>query len=234
MPLFPTDQWLEAYGNRLDESDALDDLALSWGREFDGNVLYVIEENPLDETLIDDLPEEALEGLPENVRTGIGDVTLANAPETFGESVRPTLPDTTRDLLEQVETDVVDGTIYAYISLDGGDCTDVDLLGGPDERPTDFVLRGPYTTWRRIVDGRPPMSAVINGNLTVQGDLLQQMRYSPLLNLLGEIAAEVETTHLFEGEPLSLGEQLLDQPVEQSAAIQRTAHQQVSRMFDSL
>jgi putative sterol carrier protein len=233
MPLFPTDRWLEAYGNRLDESETLDDLALSWGPEFDGNVLYVIEENPLEETVIGDLPEEALEGIPENVRAGIGDVTLADAPETFGESVRPTLPDTTRELLEQVENDVVDGTIYAYISLDDGR-TEVDLLGGPDERPTDFVLRGPYTTWRRIVDGRPPMSAVLNGNMTVQGDLLQQVRYSPLLNLLGEVAAEVETTHLFEGEPLSLGEQLLDQPVEQSAAIQRTAHRQVSRMFDSL
>jgi putative sterol carrier protein len=233
MPLFPTDRWLEAYGNRLDESETLDDLALSWGPEFDGNVLYVIEENPLEETVIGDLPEEALEGIPENVRAGIRDVTLADAPETFGESVRPTLPDTTRELLEQVENDVVDGTIYAYISLDDGR-TEVDLLGGPDERPTDFVLRGPYTTWRRIVDGRPPMSAVLNGNMTVQGDLLQQVRYSPLLNLLGEVAAEVETTHLFEGEPLSLGEQLLDQPVEQSAAIQRTAHRQVSRMFDSL
>lgn len=234
MPLFPTHQWLEAYGKRLDGSDALDDLALSWGREFDGNILYVIEENPLDTTVIADLPEEALEGLPENVRAGIGDVTLADAPETFGESVRPTLPDTTRDLLEQVENDVVDGTIYAYISLDGGDCPEVDLLGGPDERPTDFVLRGHYSTWRRIVDGRPPMSAVINGNLTVQGNLLQQMRYSALLNLLGEIAAEVETTHLFDGDSLSLGEQLFDQSVERSAAIQRTAHQQVSRMFDSL
>lgn len=234
MPLFPTRQWLTAYGQRLDESTVLDNLTRGWDSEFDGNVLYVIEDIPLEETRVTDLPEAVLNEIPEDVRTGVGDVPLSEAPETFGESIRPALPNTTADLLEQIENEIVDGTIYAYINLDDGGCAGVELLAGPDERPTDFVLRGPYSTWRGIVDGRPPTSAVLEGNLAIQGSLVRQVQYTPLFQLLGETAAEVPTVHLFEGDAISLGERIFDHSVEQSAFVQRTAQQPFSRMVDNL
>ena len=84
MAYFPTEQWLDAYGRVLDGSDALDDLSLGWGGEFDGDVLLVFEDLPLAETWLGDLSAEILEGLPESTRAGVGDVTLAEAPDTFG------------------------------------------------------------------------------------------------------------------------------------------------------
>jgi putative sterol carrier protein len=233
MPLFPTKQWLTAYGQRLDESDALDELARSWDRDFDGNILYVIEDIPLEETNIENLPDEVLDGIPENIRAGIGAVTLSDAPEAVGESIRPALPDTATDLLEQIENEIHDGTIYAYINLDDEGCTGVELLDGVDERPTDFVLRGPYSTWRAIVDGRSPVSAVLEGHLDIQSGLVRQVHYTPLFQFLGETAAGVETVHLFEGDAISLGEQIFDKSVEQSAFVQKSAQQQFTNMFDN-
>jgi hypothetical protein len=42
MSLYPTMEWVEEYGRRLDESTALDDVTAGWGVGFDGDVLLVI------------------------------------------------------------------------------------------------------------------------------------------------------------------------------------------------
>ena len=232
MSYFPTEQWLEEYGRALDGSDALDDLSPGWGRGFDGDILLVIEDLPLAETRLGDLPSEILEGLPESTRAGVADVTLAEAPETFGESIRETLPDVARDLLEQIESKVVDGDIHAYVGLEGGDCTGVEVLEDPGDRETGFAVRGRYDTWRRIVDGRPPAAAMLSGDLALEGNQLLQLRYSAMFQLLGELAASVETAHLFEGRGGSSADWMLDQAVRQPAILQRTAERQFSRTLD--
>ena len=232
MTYFPSEQWLDAYGRVLDESDALDDLGMGWGRGFDGDVRFVIADVPLAETRLSDLPPAILEDLPETVRESVDDVTLAEAPGMFGESLRATLPDDARDLLEQIEANVVDGDIHAYVGLDGGDCTGVEVLSDPDDRETGFVIRGDYDVWRQVVDGRPPASAILGGDLAVEGNQLYQLRYSAMFQLLGELAADVETTHLFEGRGGSSTDWMLDQAVRQPAVIQRTAERQVARTLN--
>lgn len=232
MSYFPSEQWLTAYGRTLDESDALDDLALGWGGRFDGDLLFVIEDLPLAETRLADLPAAVLEALPEGVRDGVGDVTLAEAPERFDESVRSTLPADAVDLLEQIETNVVDGNIYAYVGLSGGDCTGVEVLEDPGARETGFVIRGRYDVWRQIVDGRPPASAILSGDLAIEGNGFHQLRYSAMFQLLGELAADVETTHLFEGRRQSPADRVLDEAVRQPALVQRTAERQFARTLN--
>lgn len=232
MAYFPTEQWLEEYGRALDGSDALDDLARGWGGRFDGDVLLVIEDLPLEGTRLGDLPAEILEALPESTRDSVGDVTLADAPDMFGESIRATLPDVASDLLEQIEGNVVDGDIYAYVGLEGGDCTGVEVLEDPGARETGFVIRGQYDVWRQIVDGRPAASAMLGGDLVVEGNQFYQLRYSAMFQLLGELAAEVETAHLFEGRRGSSTDWVLDQAVRQPAVLQRTAERQFSRTLD--
>lgn len=229
MSYYPSEQWLDVYARKLDESDVLDDLARGWGEGFDGDVMFVIEQLPLSETRVGDLPDDLLADLPENVRGGIESVTLADAPEMFDETIRPTLPDHVESLLDQIEENVVDGNLYVHVGLEGGDCTGAELLGGPEERETGFTIRGKYDAWRQVVDGRPPASALISGDLTVEGPPLHQLRYSAMLQLLGEIAADVETTHLFGGRRRSSTDWVLDQAVRQPAVLQRTAERQLTR-----
>ncbi|WP_178916304.1 sterol carrier protein [Natronomonas gomsonensis] len=234
MTLYPTEQWLDEYGRLLDESDALDELAGNWGRGFNGDIMLVISELPLEETTLAELPEQALAGIPEDVREGIGDVTLADAPETFGEALRPSLPAQVQELLYQLEENVTDGTLYAYIGLEGGDCTGVEVVDSPEEHDVGFEVSAPYSTWRQIVDGRPVASALLTGDLDVTGNHVRQVRYSAMFQLLGHIAADVETTHLFEGDRSSPATALVDEAVRQPAFIQRTAERQVSRTLNLL
>jgi putative sterol carrier protein len=232
MPYYPTEQWLEAYGRVLDDSDALDDLAVGWGRGFDGDVRLVVEGLPLEETRLVDLPAELLEEVPERVLDGVDDVALADAPELFGESLRSTLPERAGDLLEQIETNVVDGDIHARIDLEGGACAGVEVLGAGADREAGFVVRGDYAVWRQVVDGRPPASALLSGDFVVEGPLLHRLRYSAMFQLLGELAADVETTHLFESEGGTPADWMLDQAVRQPAFLQRTLERNVSRTLN--
>lgn len=150
------------------------------GRAVRRGVLLVIGDLPLEGTRLGDLPAEILEALPESTRESVGDVTLADAPDVFGDSVRATLPDVARDLLEQIERNVVDGDIYAYVGLEGGDCTGVEVLDDPGAREMGFVIRGRYDVWRQIVDGRPAASAMLGGDLAVEGNQFYQLRYSAM------------------------------------------------------
>lgn len=233
MSLYPTEQWLEAYGRALDESMALDDLASGWGVGFDGDVLLVIDDVPLTETTLGDLPPEVLADLPESVRDGVSDVTLAEAPGRFDETIRPSLPAVVQDLLSQIESKVHDGTIYAYVGLEEGTCTGTEVLDEPGSRDVGYVVRGPYQTWRRIVDGRPVASAWLSGDLGIEGNKARLLRYGSVLQLLGDIAAEVETTHLFPGEVAHPGEVVLDEAVRQPVIFGRLAERQANIVTDA-
>ena len=229
MRLFPTEDWLDEYARRLDESAALDDLAAGWGADFNGDVLLVISELPLEETTLDDLPDVVLEGIPEPIQEGIGELTLADAPSAFGDSLRPSLPAQARELLYQLETNVTDETIYAYLGLEEGRCTGVETLSKPSDCDVGFVVEGTYRTWQQIVDGRPALSAMMTGDLRVEGNQFRQLQYSTMFQQLGEVAAGIETTHLFGTESRDPANVLFDEAVRQPAFIQRTAHQQLNR-----
>lgn len=198
MPLYPTEQWLAAYERRLNESEALSEAGAGWGVDFDGDVYFVITGVPIEETTLGDLPAEALEGLPEQLRGQLADVQLDRAAELVDDDVRGHMPARSSDLLRQVEEDVRDGTIHAYLALRDGGCDEVAVVADPDERDVGFVLRGDHGTWRGIVDGDvDPIAAVMSGDLEVEGDMQTILRYSDATVLLGEVAAGMETTHLF-------------------------------------
>lgn len=234
MVLFPTEQWLEQYGRRLDESDALGDVAPGWGVGFDGDIRLVIEEIPLSETTLEELPDEVLADLPEHIRAGVADVTLDEAPSQFDETIRPSLPERVRDLLRQIEENVVDGAIHAHIGLHEGSVTDVEVLGDPDERTAGVVLRGPLGTWQQILGGRPALSALLTRDLQVVGDRPRLLRYSAMFQLLGGIAAEVETTHLFETPRQPLTNTVVDVAAGPPAAIQQLAERRAVRTLQDL
>lgn len=230
MRYYPTEQWLTEYSRLLDESDALDRVGAGWGVGFDGDVLFVVEELPLGETTLADLPDPILEDVPEPVRAGIGDVSLADAPDYFDDSVRASLPDVAADLLDQLEANVVDGTLYTFVGLEEGRCTGVEIVDGSNARDVGFVIRGAYDTWRQIVDGRPAASAVLTGDLSVEGSWVRQVQYGAMLQLLGDVAADVETVHLFDGAAPSGDRALVDGAVRGPIKLQRVAQEQAARV----
>lgn len=226
---FPTEEWLTQYGRLLEESEAFSEFGAGWGRGFDGDVLYVVENLPLEATTLGDLSPGVLAGLPAHVHERVADVPLADAPETFAP-IREGLPASVAEKLDQLERYVTDGAVYARIGLEDGSCTGVEVLEDPDAADVGFVLRGDYATWRSIVDGRPSASAVLVGELSFDGSILRRMQYAPMFGLLGEIAAEVETTHLFAGE--AAGTPLLDTAMRGRNRVQRRTRRCVQRALD--
>ncbi len=234
MSLFPTKQWLDEYEALLNESNALDDVAAGWGVGFNGAILLAITDLPLDDTTVRELPESVLADVPEKICEGLTGLTYEDAPAEIDDSVRAELPPVVQDLLTQLEENVVGGAVYAYVGLEEGTCTEVEILENPNERDVGAVIRGPCSTWQQIIDGRPVTSAVLSGDLEVSGNGLLRPQYTALLQLLGDIAADVETTHLFEEPGTSLQDFVLDEAVRQPIAVQRFAYQQAAwatRMF---
>jgi len=234
MHLYPSEEWLDEYTRLLDESDALDDLSSGVGLDFAGSIRLAIEELPLAETTVGDLPDRALEGVPEEVARGLADLPLTELPETVDGHAREGLPEEVRDLLAQIETNVVDGALHVLLEIDGGDCADAEVFEHPGRRDPDFTVRGSYGTWREVVDGRPSASALLTGDLRVEGNQLRGLQYVTMFQLLGDVASEVETTHLFETEPQSASSVLVDEAVRHPASIHRVVHRQAVRTFGFL
>ena len=234
MYLYPSEGWLNEYTRLLDESDALDDLSSGVGLDFAGSIRLAIEELPLAETTVGDLPDRALEGVPEEVARDLADLPLAELPETVDGQAREGLPEEVRDLLAQIETNVVDDALHVLLEIDGGDRADAEVLEDPGCRDPDLTVRGSYRTWRDIVDGRPSASALLTGDLRVEGNQLEWLQYVTMFQLLGDVASEVETTHLFEAEPQSASSVLVDEAVRHPASIHRVVHRQAVRTFGFL
>jgi putative sterol carrier protein len=229
MSLYPTLEWLQEYGRLLDENATLDDVAVGWGVGFDGDVRIVITDLPIEETTLGDLPDEALGDIPDDIRNGVANVSLADAPKKFGERLRPSLPAVVQDLLYQVEHHVHDGTVYAYVGLEEGRCTGVDLLESPDERETGFTVRATCREWQRLVDGRPALSAFLSGDLRIEGNPARIAQYATVFHLLADVAAAVETTHLVPRGRDPAAERLVDEALRGPIRIQQTLQRNAMR-----
>ncbi len=198
MVLYPTSEWLSAYETALEENDQLSEAGAGWGVEFNGALLFEITDVPIGETTLGALPEEALDGVADGLREQLADIPVAEAAELIDDNVRTHLPERSSALLDQVEDHIVDGTVYTYIDLYDGGCRETEILSDRDERDVGFVLTGEHGAWKRIVSGTlDPVPAVMSGELEIEGDMQQVLKYADATQLLGETAARLDTTHLF-------------------------------------
>ena len=93
------------------------------------------------------------------------------------------------------------------------------------------MLRSPYDIWRQIVDGRPSASAELTRDLEFERSTLRRVRYSPMFQLLGDVASRVETTHLFDaGDEAS--PHLLDTAMKGRMQVQRRTRRRMKRAFE--
>lgn len=230
MHLFPTRQWLADYDRLLSENAALSDLVSGLGSP--GDVLFVVQNLPLEETTVSDLPEVVCGDLPPTVREGLADLTLAEAPDVIGPTARENIPPLAADLLEQLETNVHDGDIYVRISIDDGESPDVTLLETPEIRDSDTIISGSCSTWQQITAGRPALTALMTGELKIKGNGLDLVQYGAVFQLLGDIAADVETEHVFADPHTSFADAVFDEVVRQPIAVQRTVQRSVTATVD--
>lgn len=227
MYLCPTRQWVAAYGRALDASPVLSDMATTQDQRSEDCVRLVVADLPLAETSLGDLPPQVLADVPPRIEASVADVPLADAPARLDGTVRPALPATVQDLLAQIETPVHDGAIHTRVAF-GPRGVDVTVLSDTDDRDAETVVRGPLRAWQRVVDGQPIVSAVLRGSLTVDGLGLPCIRNTSRLQELGHVAAAVDTTHLFEPSPRTVGGRLVDTAVRQPVTLDRHLRRQAS------
>ncbi len=64
---FPTEEWMEEYGNSINESDDYAEAGEGWGTDYDGSFVFIVEDLPLDDISTEDLPENIKKQLDEYV-----------------------------------------------------------------------------------------------------------------------------------------------------------------------
>jgi putative sterol carrier protein len=74
--------------------------------------------------------------------------------------------------------DAYDDTTYLYLGLYHGKSPGAGELSSVDERETEFVLRAPYTNWRKVIEGKlDPIQGMMTNKLKVRGNMMKIMRY---------------------------------------------------------
>lgn len=228
MVLYPSEEWLDEYQRLINESSELDDF------EFDENLLLVITDLNLSTLTLGDLSEDVLGELPETAREGLEDVSIEEATDLIDESIRSSLPETLRNLLDQTERDVVEGTIYVYLELHDGDCTELTLVDGPGDREIGTAFRASAHTWQSIIAGRPATAAVICGDLEIVGNELLKIPHTAELQLLCDLAADVDTEFLFERDGESFFNFLLDESIRQPVTVQKCVTRQAALTIQTI
>lgn len=87
---FPTEPWLEAYGQRLDDSERLSDTGSGWGVGWEGGMVFQITGVPLGNRTIADLPEELVDSIDDTLESLSDDrleAIVSAAPEDVQEDM---------------------------------------------------------------------------------------------------------------------------------------------------
>lgn len=66
---FPSEEWLERYRENLNANERYAADSEGWGVDFDGDFLFVVQNLPLGETTVGDLPDDLVDPLVADVET---------------------------------------------------------------------------------------------------------------------------------------------------------------------
>ncbi len=74
--------------------------------------------------------------------------------------------------------DVFPETIYFFMSLSHGKCTDAAMITSEHEREAQYFLRAPFSTWRKVIEGKlDPIQGLMMRKMKLKGNLMKVMRY---------------------------------------------------------
>ncbi len=99
------------------------------------------------------------------------------------------------DFIFVVEPDeVYPDTVYLYLALHHGKSPDGALLAGETEREAPFTLRAPFSTWRKVIEGKlDPIQAIMSRRLKLTGNLLKVVRYPKAAQEIINCCTRIET-----------------------------------------
>jgi putative sterol carrier protein len=74
--------------------------------------------------------------------------------------------------------DVYDETTYLYLELFHGKSPGAEALSDPDDREAAYTIHAPYSTWRRVVEGKlDPIQGMMTRQLKLKGNMMMIMHY---------------------------------------------------------
>ena len=86
------------------------------------------------------------------------------------------------------------GTSYFYINLQHGKASDACELKSMDERKALFTNSAPFSTWRKVLEGRlDPIQAMFSGKIKVIGSMAQIQRTPKATYELVKIAGQIDS-----------------------------------------
>jgi putative sterol carrier protein len=117
MPWFPTAEWLDEYERRLNDDEEYAEMAADYGTDFDGDYIFAIEDLPIHENHVSDIPDEmlalenmpddAFEGFPESLQEQIldqmGDTPIHQLSDQLPDEIKDELPPEIEQALEDTE-----------------------------------------------------------------------------------------------------------------------------------
>lgn len=85
---------------------------------------------------------------------------------------------------------------HYYINLQHGKASEPTLLSGPDERKALFISSAPFSTWKKVLDGRlDPIQAMFSNKIRLIGSMATVQRTPKATYELVKIAGEIDTDY---------------------------------------
>jgi putative sterol carrier protein len=85
-------------------------------------------------------------------------------------------------------------TAYLYLGLYHGKSPSAAMVETAEERDVEFVISAPYSTWRRVIEGKlDPIQGMMTGRLKLSGNLMKIMRYPKAAQEIVACCAKVPT-----------------------------------------
>jgi len=85
-------------------------------------------------------------------------------------------------------------TAYLFLGLHHGKSTGAARVESEDERDAEFVIRAPFSIWRKVIEGNlDPIRGLMTRRLKLSGTMVKIMRYPKAAQEIIACCAEVPT-----------------------------------------
>jgi len=98
-----------------------------------------------------------------------------NMSESYEKSAR----DWEGDFTFVIESDdIFPSTAYLFLGLYHGKSPDAAQLSSMEEKPAEYVIRAPFSTWRKVIERKiDPIQGLMTRKLKLAGNMMMIMRY---------------------------------------------------------
>ncbi len=84
--------------------------------------------------------------------------------------------------------------VHYYINLQHDKASEPRLMSGPDERKALFISSAPFSTWKKVMDGRlDPIQAMFSSKIKLIGSMAAVQRNPKATYELTKITGEIDT-----------------------------------------